>query len=353
MSKKGNVYKKILIVKLSSLGDIIHALPVLNALKENIPDSLISWAVEPQYAELLRGHPALAQVIPVNLKFWRKNFWKSTKKVCYDMKDTVLLFKKQNFDLAIDLQGLTKSALVSGLSGARHRLGIHPGYCREPLAAGFYTRWVQPCGTHVIEQNLSLLRALDIDKPEVKFNFKIPDQERLWANNWINEHFQTVNKKKLIIVHPGTRWQSKQWPVEKYIELLNQLCSEKCTLVLAGSGEEKNLLAQIASALNKSIVQLSDISIKQYMALLAKGDLFISSDTGPLHLAAALGLRTISFYGPTRNGPLRNGPWGTGHKMFCLDLDCIGCHKKHCSHKDCMQQIKVDNVLHEVKMLID
>ena len=340
---------RIAIVKLSSLGDVLHALPVLCALKERWPHSRISWLVEPQFQELLQGHEDLCRVIPLPLKDWRRRL--KTPAQWGQVRRAVARLRRQlqgyEFDLALDLQGLIKSGVASLAGGARYRLGFHPVACRESLAALFYNRWVRPPRSgHVIEKNLSLLRALGMDSWRVRFKVPLSEAACRWADEWLAERFGgRGGPRPLVLLHPGTRWQSKCWPQEYYVQLIRCLQERPLDLLLSGGPGEEALLAGINGGLRREAPLALGLGLGRLAALLARCDLVLAGDTGPLHLAAALGRPTVSFYGPTLGGPARNGPYGSQHVVFYSPLSCRGCGRRYCEKLRCMRAIEVPQVL--------
>jgi lipopolysaccharide heptosyltransferase I len=335
---------RIAIIKLSSLGDVLHALPVLCGLKKQLPRSRISWLVEPQFQELLLGHEDLEQVITLDTKTWRRQlkdpsqFRQGWQALCRARQR----LRGCKFDLALDLQGLFKSGLATLATGAATRLGFHPRACREPIAALFTSQWVRPAeGVHVIEKNLTFLKHLGLDASTVQFKLPVSAAARQWAGEWLEQRFASPQRRPLVVIHPGSRWPSKCWPKQRYIQLIKLLQQRRVDILLSGGPGEGNLLAEI----NPALPQALGFSLAHLMALLERCDLMVASDTGPLHLAAALGRPTVAFYGPTPYGPGRNGPYGPGHIIFDAQLPCSGCGHRDCADLKCMQAISVPEVL--------
>ncbi len=341
------VSARIAIVKLSSLGDVLHALPVLCGLKKQLPRSQISWLVEPQFQELLLGHEDLEQVITLDTKAWRRQLkdpsqfrqgWHAIRRTRQQLQDC-------KFDLALDLQGLFKSGLATLATGAGTRLGFHPGACREPLSAISTNQWVRPAkGIHVIEKNLAFLKHLGLDSSGVQFKLPVTAAARQWAGEWLGQKFASPQRRPLVVIHPGSRWPSKRWPKQRYIQLIKLLQQRQVDVLLSGGPGEENLLAEI----NTTLPQALGFGLGRLMALLERCDLMVASDTGPLHLAAALGRPTVAFYGPTPFGPGRNGPYGQGHIIFDAQLPCGACGQRECADLKCMQAISVSGVLEAV-----
>ncbi|MGH9422466.1 MAG: glycosyltransferase family 9 protein [Thermoanaerobaculia bacterium] len=271
--------RRILVIRLSAFGDVIHTIPAVVALRNALPEREIAWAVEPAYAELVE---IVARVTPIRvaLKQW------SLSKIVAARRDV------KGFDTAIDFQGLIKSSLIARASGARHRYGFSRDVIREKPAAWFVNRPVTiNRSSHVIEWNLDLARALApaiAGVPAVDFAPFADDPSGKLAG--------FTNR---IVLLPGAGRPEKQWPAERFSELARQIGSG--ALVAWGPGEEtiaREIGAEVAPA----------TSFRELAFLLGSARLVIGADTGPLHLATALGTKVIGLYGPTN--PVRNGPYG-------------------------------------------
>lgn len=270
---------RLLVIRLSAFGDVIHTIPAVVALRHALPDTEIAWAVEPAYAELVE---IVAGVTPirVSLKQW------SRAHIAAARRDV------SGFDTAIDFQGLIKSALIARASGARDRYGFARDVIREKPAAWFVNRPVTiNRSSHVVEWNLDLARALApaiASVPGVDFApFADDPSDKL------------VGFRNRVVLLPGAGRPEKQWPVDRFSELAREIGSD--ALVAWGPGEEllaRSIGAEVAPATN----------FRELASLLGRARLVIGADTGPLHLAAALGTPVIGLYGPTN--PARNGPYG-------------------------------------------
>jgi lipopolysaccharide heptosyltransferase I len=300
--------QRLLVIRLSAFGDVIHTIPAVVALRDALPRTEIAWAVEPPYAELVEI-VAGVKAIPVSLKRW------SISRILAARRDV------RRFDTAIDFQGLIKSALIARVSGARDRYGFAQDVIREKPAAWFVNRH----GTidrskHVVEWNVELARtfapAIAV-APAVDFAPFAEDASGGLA--------RLANR---VVLLPGAGKPGKQWPVERFAELATRIGSE--ALVVWGPGEEglaRAIGAEVAPATN----------FRELAFVLKRARLVIGADTGPLHLAAALGTPLIGLYGPT--DPARNGPYG--------QLDRVV--SSYSSTKS-MDDISVDDVLRILKI---
>jgi lipopolysaccharide heptosyltransferase I len=291
---------RILIVRLSAIGDVLHGLPVLCALRAARPEAFIAWVVEGAAAQLLQGHPALDEVITVPRK-WLKS------------PQTVLGLRRRlqalRFNVAIDMQGLTKSAVAARLSGAARRIGFEGADGRE-LSRWLNNELVLPTRTHVVDRNLELLRALGIERPEVRFD--LPDQpsDRDSARRMLVELGLPT---PFAVINPGAGWPSKLWPPVRYAGVARHLGTRHAmrSLVVWAGSEEHGWAQQIVAASRGFAVLAPRTSLRELAALTRLSSLFVGSDTGPLHLAVAVGAPSVGLFGPV--AAERNGPYGREH----------------------------------------
>ncbi|MDA1056102.1 MAG: glycosyltransferase family 9 protein [Planctomycetota bacterium] len=283
-------------------------MPVLCALREALPQAFLAWVVEGVSTQLLRAHPALDELITVPRK-WLKS------------PRTVLGLRKKlhslKFDVAIDMQGLTKSAVAARLSGAKVRIG-YGGVDGRELSPWLNNKLVEPTGTHVIDRNLELLKPLGISNPAVQYRLEdtpedLATAERMLAELRLTERFAVIN--------PGAGWPSKVWPAARYGEVarfLGQQHGVKSLVVWAGD-QERAWAEQIVAGSGGHGVLAPKTSLRELAALSRKAIMFVGSDTGPLHLAVAVGTPSVGMFGPMPAE--RNGPYGPLHvpvQRVCL-----------------------------------
>lgn len=296
--------ERFLIVRMGSLGDIVHALPAAASLRAAFPRARLDWLVEARWQELLEGNPDLTNVIPVDTYAWRGSLfnpatWASAAMVVRGLRGI-------GYDLALDFQGLYKSALFARLSGARARLGFTKEFLKESGAARFYTRRVTPpANAHVIEMNLALARAAGAKESIVRFPLPARAEDAAAVDELLKEN----QVREFFVLSPGGGWGSKRWPLERYAMVHNELARRRGWrgVVNAGPGEER-LVSQFMAEARVTRPVHFPTTLGRLVALLGRARLVISGDTGPLHLAAALGTPVVGLYGPT--DPARNGPTG-------------------------------------------
>jgi heptosyltransferase I len=290
---------RILIVRLSAIGDAIQTMPVACALRERFPDAFLAWAVESRAAALLRGHESLDKLIELP-RGWLKSprgVWRLRRRL-----------HELQFDTAIDVQSLTKSAVLAWLSGAKRRIGFGNPGGRE-LSKWFNNQRVDPKATHVVDRYLELLRPLGIESPTVRFQVPQREEDRDAAERIIRE---LGIDGGFAIVNPGAGWPSKLWPTDRYAAVAVHLDKRwrLPTLVVWAGAAERKMAEQIARA--GPMVRITPpTSLPELAALARRAKVFIGSDTGPLHLAAAVGTPCIGLYGPWP--AVRHGPYGPQH----------------------------------------
>jgi heptosyltransferase-1 len=332
---------RILIVRLSALGDIVHALPVLGRLRQAFPEAQIDWLVEENYAPTL----ALATGLTGRVIVRARNEVVVPDAVMFatglGYVRAVKFLRSQRYDAALDLQGLLKSAVWSRVSGAQRVIGFDRDHLREPLAASFYTDTVIPDASgHVIRKNLSILQALHIEPgpPELAL---VPH-----ATPELIRTIQTAGGSDgYVVINPGAAWPNKCWPPDRFAALAKLLRDRTGLHSLVTWGPNERPLADaVSQASGGAATPAPATSVSDLAALMRSAALVISGDTGPLHIGAAVGAPIVGLFGPTR--PERNGPWEPRDEVLSRAETCVCHHKRHCRRgAPCINQITVDEVL--------
>jgi lipopolysaccharide heptosyltransferase I len=316
-----------LVVRLGSLGDLVHALPAVGALRASFPEARIDWVVERKWSPLLDLAVGIDEVIPLDRTF--AGFVACTRRL-----------RNARYACAIDLQGLYKSAVLAWLSGSPRRVGFDGSAARESGAAWFYTDRVRPAGRHVAEMNLNLAeRAGAKAESALRFPLCVPEEEMSRMQDRLAAELVT----SYFVVSPGGGWKSKCWPPERYGALCAELWRQYDlrAVVNAGPGEESLADAVVAAARPAAPVVLRP-SLKELAALLAGAKLMVAADTGPLHLAAALGTPVVALFGPT--DPARNGPRPSGIVLRNASAEAT-TYKRGDFYSPAMLSLAVDQVL--------
>jgi lipopolysaccharide heptosyltransferase I len=324
----------ILIVKLSSIGDIVHALPALAAIRREMPEATIGWAVDSRYAEILRGNTLIDHLIEIDTKGLRGG--KVIEEMLLDVGRQFKPLRQHKFDVALDIQGLLKSATLARWSGAKKRWGFARKDLREPAARIFYTDTVaiEP-QTHVIRKNIALVStALGLNTSDSNFEFRIfTDDEHRAEANAIAENADG----DFVILNPAGGWVTKLWHAEKYGELADMVWEKLGLASIIAIGPKENELAAKVLANNKSgKAFVAKPSLKGFYELAKLSRLYVGADTGPMHLAVAAGAPVVGIFGPTEWW--RNG--STNPDDICVERNEIGCrvdcHRRTCSNWICM-----------------
>jgi len=282
---------RILIVRTSAIGDVIHGVPVLCALRKAMPDAFLAWLVEGTMGDLLEGHPALDELVRVP-----RRWWKSPRQV-WEMRRRL---RELRFDTTIDLQGLTKSAVSAWLSGAKRRIGKTGVHGREQ-SRWFNNELVEIQGTHVIDQYLSMLRPLGIHAPQVRFDLPTFTTEARSVEAFLRK--SRLVGRRIALLNAGAGWPSKIWPAERYGALARHLGQTHgmISIALWGVAEEQPLAQRIVETSARHALLAPPTTMRELAELCRRALLFVGSDTGPMHLAVAVGTPTISLHGPTRS----------------------------------------------------
>jgi heptosyltransferase-1 len=309
---------RVLVVRLGAMGDILHALPAVTALRAAHPEWQIDWVVEPRWVALLAAsgdrpelprseqRPLVDRIIFAPTKKWGK------RPFSFETLGEVRALRRQlraaKYDAVIDLQGAIKSAVVSAMTGSNRVIGHREP--REGAARWFYDEFVPSRALHVIEQALDIAGRITSEYLPFQTAMLPVSAE---AEKWCDERLADTAGKKLVLINPGAGWGAKCWPWERYAEVANALTADGCQVLLnAGPGEEE-LAGRIASATDGKACTIV-CTIEQLIALTRRISLLIAGDTGPLHLACALRKPVVGIYGPTESG--RNGPYGTRYKVL-------------------------------------
>ena len=339
---------KILITRLSAIGDVIHALPTAYALRQEYPNAQIDWLVEAKAYPLVQLNPYLDNVILLPRKEWREMLNK-------DVVDTVKSFfsffkslKKEKYDINLDLHGLFKSALSGYLAGPGLRMGPADG--RE-MSTFFYEAKIDiPDKTmHKIERNLHLASALGAETDVIDYGLKMTPVIKSRVSR-LFEAEEIAEDKKMVVINPFTTWESKNWFLDRYFKLANKLIEEGYFVLFTGAPSDREDIDEFKTKEKKSYSNLAGKTDLQELAeVYNRAHLYIGGDTGPTHLAAAVGLPVIALMGPT--DPETHRPYGDKHTVIQDNsLECIRCWDRHCSRKmQCMKSISVEQVLRIAK----
>ena len=287
---------RILISRMSAIGDAILTLPVACALREHFPNAYLGWVVEKKAAPMVRDHRALDAVIELE-----RGWFTSPSGI----RQTRRRLREHNFEIAIDCQGMTKSSVACFLSGAKQRIGFSGKHARE-LSCWFTNEKVKPVFSHLTDRSLELLTPLGVHQPQVQWDLPLPDIARAWARRFR----RTIPNERLAIINPGATWHSKRWEPDRFGSVARYLADRYgyASVAIWGNDLDREMAERIVKTSGGNSVLAPPTDLQHLAALIETSDLFISADTGPLHMAVAVGARTIGLYGATRPGDC--GPYG-------------------------------------------
>lgn len=334
---------RVLIVRVGAMGDVLHALPGVVALKRARPDVSIDWVIDQRWQPLLTDDapgPVVRKSFPVDTKAW-----KAAPFAAQTWRD-VLAFRKLRgeYDLVVDMQGTLRSALIAWLAGGkRHVAGFATP--REKQAAWFYGRKVSRRGRHVVEQNAALLSEIFALSRLQPAPVALP--QIAWAEDWAER--EAVLRRPLALLAAGGGWGAKQWPVAKYGELAVRL-RELGYDVIVNAPRKDNPEALAVAALSHGAARMEVCNVAGLVALMRRVDLCIGGDSGPMHLAATLAVPTVALFGPT--SPERNGPFGPGPSVTLRDPDSVTTYKRTAETEAGLARMTVDEVLAAIRELV-
>jgi lipopolysaccharide heptosyltransferase I len=329
----------ILIIRLSSLGDILHALPAFADLRAACPNSKIDWLVAERCKFLVSAIPGIDAIHVLNtddlLRFPPKaRAWKRVWNLIRDLR-------RQHYAISIDFQGLIKTAFLGFLSGARKRLGFSKDMVREFPAHWFYHRSPDRprIQVHVLELNRMLAELAGAHPASAPIDFIISEDDQRYVHSLLDAE----RLSDFVIVNPGGGWPTKRWSPERFGELANKIKADLglSVVVTTGPGEEE-FYRTIAGHCGGFLPLHFPVSFLQLIPLLKKARLFIGGDTGPFHLACALGTPVVGIFGPTSS--IRNGPWRTGEECVVHTIPCSFCYGRSCATNNECMNISADEV---------
>lgn len=345
---------EILVIKMSALGDVIQALPVIPVLKERFPGSRIHWLVEEAAEPVVRCHPGIDRVLVSRRSAWPRELRKPETRLLAMSQIRALVGElRKPYDLAIDLQGLLKSGIWMGLAKARRKVGFRRA--RERLNRLFLKETVGGINgeLHAVERYLQLAAWLGCSKVrEPEFGLRAPQQAKIRMRNLLSSLGWDPDAPWAVLV-PSARWPSKRWSQVGFARLGDRLAqSLGLQVALVGLGQDRPLLEGIRRKMMRRALNLAgSTDIPHLMAMLEMSRVVISTDSGPMHMAAALGTPVVALFGPT--APWRTGPYGTNNRVVRREMSCSPCFRRTCATRSCMESIDPEDVFRQVDLLIE
>lgn len=343
--------KKIAIIRLSAIGDVLNCTPVAAALRAAAPQCHLTWIVSRVAANVLRTNPDIDELIVWSREDWedylRHGQFRQAWQMYQQLKENL---QQRHFDLALDVHGLFISGLVTRATGALRRIGL--GGTKE-LNWAFMTEQAPAChpATHVIKRYLSILRPLGITTGNTKMTLRVDAEADKFAGNFL-EQAGVKPGEPLLAISPSTTWPSKNWPPEYYAQVIAAV-QPRLRVMLCGGPGDRELGQNIMRLAGVPVIDaIGATSLLELAGLLAHSSILLSGDTGPMHMAIALGTPTISLFGPTDPG--KHGPLGAPHIVLRGNSGCGNCYKQVCRSRDlsCMRSITPDAVCAAIKTII-
>lgn len=330
--------QKILVIRLSSLGDILHALPAYQSLRQSFPDARIDWLIEERTKFILSAVPGLNRVIPIDtVAPRRRTFSRSSWSGIVAATRTM---RRSRYDIAIDFQGLIKTGLLSLLSGARRRIGFGRDLVWEKPAHWFYSETVEQADgiSHIVSLNRLLADAAGARPAAGPVELDVPED----MSQAVTARLEQQNLRNFAIINPGGGWPTKRWALPKYGALAERMADQLGMQVAVTTGPGEESLYEGLSAACRVALPHFPVPFLELVPLMKHARLIISGDTGPFHLACALGVPVVGIFGPT--SPSRNGPWSARDGAVVHSLPCSYCHGRTCPTRNECMDISVDEV---------
>ena len=340
----------ILIVKLSAIGDVIHTLPALNALRRRFPDAHITWLTEAAAAALIRTHPALDRVLVSRRKEWFRGLVSGKTRLTslMEMIRFVRELRDTRYDMIIDFHQLLKSGVMVALARGNRKIGFGPGLEHMEMSHLFLNERVPAVSMahHALSRNLMLLEAIGIPCGAVEYRLPITETDRAAVVRLLGD-----SDRRLVAINPVAQWDTKLWRPCGFARLADRLIREHgVRVVFTGGPDDVPMVAVIQEQMAETAINLAGkTSLTMLGALLEMSACLVTTDTGPMHLAAAVGAPVTALFGPT--APWRTGPYGAGHRIIRTGVGCSPCFKRQCRFGDrrCMTRITVPEVMAAVR----
>jgi lipopolysaccharide heptosyltransferase I len=347
--------QKILVLRLSAVGDVIRTLPAVKALKEHAPSSSITWIVEEPSQAFLESQPEVDSVILFPRKRWTKGMkslgtvWQTME----EMRGFIAGLRKRKFDVVLDFHGILKSGLLSFLSGSRKRIGYDRSSTKEgnSLFSNVKVRLPKEKISR-FERNFALLRGMGLEVQDFKYSLHIPSADREYVDSFLKSSAAPL-KRPLIAIHPGTSLKArfKRWPPDQYARLADRLVRELNAAVLFTWGaEELEWVEAIRREMEEpSLLGPKTDSLTCLGEVYRQCDLYIGGDTGPMHIASLMGIPVVVIYGPT--DPIENEPFGN-HIKIRKEVGCNPCHNYSCKELLCIKAVSADEVFKATREIL-
>ncbi|MDW7995396.1 MAG: glycosyltransferase family 9 protein [Gemmatales bacterium] len=363
-------FRRILLIKPSAFGDVLHTLPVLVKLRRRYPAAVIDWLITPENADAVRYHPALSDVVLFPRRqlglFGPQRFsWRSWAQLLWQLR-------RKHYDLVIDLQGQLRSGFLTWWTGAPVRIGFArprqgSGAPRDRFARRLRHGWrgsrewswlaythhipIPTLDVHAIERYLWVGRLLGFDDAPPDLRIYWPPQADAWAADFVRRE---IGQRPWILIAPSTVWPTKRWPPAYFAIVARHLLAQGFAVVLVGSARDREVCQEVQQLVPQAFNLAGQTSISQLAALMSRATACLTNDSGPMHLAVALAKPLVALFGPT--DPVRTGPYGRPQAVLQAQLPCVPCYFRRleqCPHQHmCMSQIAPEVVLSHLEKIL-
>lgn len=343
---------RLLIVRTSALGDVVHCLPVVAALRRHLPGAQIGWVVEEVFAPILEGHPGIDELIPIRLKPWRRAPGAATTR--REVAEFVRRLRRFQPDVVLDLMGNHKGGIIGALSGARRRIGLARADRREPSSVLWITETTEALGAHAVDRALSVLAPLGIPHDPVQAATDLGGGSLFpAATPGTREPGASEADEGTCLLHPGAAWGNKVYPADRWAVVargLLQATGLRTLVALSPSPQERVMAERIVAASDGAARTVEAADLRTLGLLSRQARLVLGGDTGPIHLAHALGTPVLCLMGPT--DPARHGPYGHPERALARRLPCSYCYKRFDAPKACLLELRPEAVVERASAIL-
>lgn len=349
--------KRLLIVKPSSLGDVVHALPVAHAIKRHHPSCHIGWIVQKSFAALLEGDPAVDEILPIFIPSTsdpmagRGSFFRAAVATVSTLKQLRKIFRDRPYDVVLDMHASFRSGLLETTNPNGFRIGFSDA--KELNTLFQHQRLTpDPRKPHAVDKNLAFAEFLRCPPAPEDFRVMTSQEARGKVRAFLNEE-GVSDHTKMIYANPAARWKTKLWTVEAWSELADLFVTKMgATVVFSGSPDDMAHIASITKRMTqKAVTAAGKLGLAEAVALIELSDVYVGVDSGPMHIAAFSGTPVVALFGPT--DPAKVGPYGQGHRIIRREeLGCMACRKRACDNRICLEGITAQHVFDETVRLL-
>jgi 3-deoxy-D-manno-octulosonic-acid transferase/heptosyltransferase-1 len=345
---------KILIVKLSAVGDVVHTLPALNALRRHRPEAHITWLVEEAAAGLVMGHPAVDRVLVSRRKRWAQGLRTAQwRRHLREAAAFIRQLRDTRYDWLLDFQAALKGAALIAMTRAHRKIGFGPGMEHQEYSYLVLNEKIPMISmeVHALKRSLMLLEAIDVPCRDIEYNLPIGNAMRKRVARLMADR-QAPRKGPAVAINPVALWKTKMWPAKRFAQLADRLVETyQADIFFTGAPADAQEIGRITGLMQHRATNLAGrTSLLELAALYQQMALVISTDTGPMHIAAAVNKPVVALFGPTAQW--RTGPYGDDHQVVSAPMECRPCFKRSCDHCRCMHAIAVEDVMQKVKRFI-